>query len=193
MTRVRYVGRWRVDLTIRDGVRSPVSGALLARTVVAAGEAAGAATPVSVGLILTDDLELAALNEAHLGKSGPTDVLAFPMLLPEAFPARIGGHRRSIAARTPASDPVPDPVPKFRLPPGRRPHLGDIVISVERAVAQAVEGRGGQTGDVRWSPADELRLLATHGALHLCGWEHADPADEAAMRNLEDRLLSRVG
>ena len=33
-----------------------------------------------------------------------------------------------------------------------------MVISVERAIAQASEGRGGQTGDVRWSPADELRL-----------------------------------
>ncbi len=38
---------------------------------------------------------------------------------------------------------------------------------------------------VRWSPADELRLLVVHGALHLCGWDHAEPAEEAAMRALE--------
>ena len=62
-------------------------------------------------------------------------------------------------------------------------------ISVERATEQAVEGRGGQTGDVRWSVADELRLLVTHGTLHLCGWDHAEPADERAMRELEGRLL----
>ena len=41
-----------------------------------------------------------------------------------------------------------------------------------------------------WSPADELRLLVTHGTLHLCGWDHADPVEEAAMRALEEELLS---
>ena len=34
---------------------------------------------------------------------------------------------------------------------------------------------GGQTGDVRWDAADELRLLVTHGVLHICGWDHATP------------------
>jgi probable rRNA maturation factor len=63
------------------------------------------------------------------------------------------------------------------------------VVSVERAIEQASAGRGGQTGDVAWSPADELRLLVTHGALHVCGWDHAEPAEEAAMRALETRLL----
>ena len=71
----------------------------------------------------------------------------------------------------------------------RRTHLGDIAISVERAIGQAEVGRGGQTGDVRWSAADELRLLVTHGTLHLCGWDHAEPEEEAAMRALEQRLL----
>jgi probable rRNA maturation factor len=71
----------------------------------------------------------------------------------------------------------------------RRTHIGDIAISVERAIEQAEQGRGGQTGDVRWSSADELRLLVTHGTLHLCGWDHADPAEEAGMRALERRLL----
>ena len=52
------------------------------------------------------------------------------------------------------------------------------------------QGRGGQTGDVRWTPADELRLLVTHGSLHLCGWDHAQPDEEAAMRALERRLLA---
>jgi probable rRNA maturation factor len=62
---------------------------------------------------------------------------------------------------------------------------------VERAVEQAAEGRGGQTGDVHWDAPDELRLLVTHGALHVCGWDHAEPAEEAAMRALEQRLLAR--
>ncbi len=49
------------------------------------------------------------------------------------------------------------------------------MVSVERAREQAEAGRGGQTGDVRWSAGDELRLLVTHGTLHICGWDHAEP------------------
>jgi rRNA maturation RNase YbeY len=64
-------------------------------------------------------------------------------------------------------------------------------VSVERAIAQAETGRGGQTGDIRWSAADELRLLVTHGALHVCGLDHAEPGEEAAMRALETDLLRR--
>jgi probable rRNA maturation factor len=77
----------------------------------------------------------------------------------------------------------------FALPPGEPVHLGDIVVSVERAVQQAAEGRGGQTGDIGWSAGDELRLLLVHGTLHLCGWDHAEPAEEAAMRALERSIL----
>jgi probable rRNA maturation factor len=181
VTRAVYLGPWRVDLTVRDGIETPVSGAALARTVAAALTAAGAPEPASIGLILSNDAELAALNADHLGKAGPTDVLSFPLLPPGLFPPHPGR----------VSDPSSrDAAPDFALPPGRRQHLGDIVISVERAIEQAKAGRGGQTGDVRWSAADELRLLATHGTLHICGWDHADPTEETAMRALENQLLS---
>ena len=179
-----YRGPLRIDLTVRDGIRSPLSGAALARAIVAAAQAAGAPAPASVGLILSDDAELSGLNATHLGMRGPTDVLSFPLLPPEAFRAQPGA-----AAGRATAHPIPDSVAAFALPPGRRPHLGDIVVSVERAASQAQEGRGGQTGDIRWSPADELRLLVTHGTLHLCGWDHAEPAEEASMRSLENRLL----
>ncbi len=181
MTRAIYRGPWRVDLTVREGVAAPIAGSALARAIGDALDAAGAPAPASIGLILGDDAELAALNEAHLGVSGPTDVLSFPLLAPAAFPAHPGGAgERGVQSAA------------FALPPGRRPHLGDIVISVERAIAQAATGRGGQTGDVRWSPSDELRLLAIHGTLHVCGWDHAEPVEEAAMRSLERRLLDGV-
>lgn len=148
----------------------PIAG--LARAIAAALETAGAPKPGSVGLVLTNDDELASLNVQHMGERGPTDVLSFPMLPAEAL--RRGDHGRAS---------------QFPLPPGARQPIGDIVVSVERAIEQAEQGRGGQTGDVRWSPADELRLLVTHGALHLCGWDHAEPQDQGAMRALERRLL----
>jgi len=108
-----------------------------------------------------------------MGIDGATDVLSFPMLQPGDFPGQ------------PADFPN-EPPAKGR----RRTHIGDIAISVERAIEQASEGRGGQTGDVSWSAEDELRLLVTHGTLHLCGRDHAEPAEEAEMRALERKLLS---
>ena len=178
MTRAVYRGPWRVDLTPREDVTAPIAGNALARAVTRALDAAVAPAPASIGLILSDDTELATLNEAHLGVTGATDVLSFPLLPPDAFPVHPG------AAGHAAGSAVP-----FVLPPGRRTHLGDIVISVERAIAQADAGHGGQTGDIRWSPADELRLLAIHGTLHVCGWDHAEPTEEAAMRALERLVL----
>ena len=185
MTRAIYLGSWRVDLSMRDGVTAPLPGMALARCVASALVAGGAPPPASIGLILSDDVELARLNAEHLGKADPTDVLSFPLLPPGAFPPHAGAQH---VGRDPAARSL-----DFALPPGRRPHLGDIVISVERAIEQAGAGRGGQTGDVRWSAADELRLLAVHGALHVCGWDHAEPVEEAAMRALEQRLLGAAG
>lgn len=52
---------------------------------------------------------------------------------------------------------------------------GDVVVSVERATAQAEEF--GQT------PAEEVRFLVVHGLLHLCGWD--DASDTARDRMLE--------
>ena len=127
---------------------------------------------------MSDDDELAELNREHMRVEGPTDVLSFPMLPPESF------------LRVAPGDPGPRTLKVPHAANRQRIHIGDIVISVERALEQAEQGRGGQTGDVRWSAADELRLLVTHGTLHLCGWDHAEPAEEAAMRELEQRLLA---
>ena len=62
------------------------------------------------GSILADDRELAELNATHMGKAGPTDVLSFPLLPPEAFPPHPGGR----ATGAPA-----DGASAFPLPPGR--------------------------------------------------------------------------
>lgn len=177
-----YIPPWRVELTERAGVPRLVPGAALARVVARALVAAGAPGPAAVGVLLTDDRELARLNERTMGESAPTDVLSFPLLPVGAFPDHPG--------QDPAVRTTPAVATAFVLPPGKRVHLGEMAISVERAVAQAEWGWGGQTGDVRWSPADELRLLATHGTLHLCGWDHADPDEEAAMRKVEREILS---
>ena len=178
---VVYLGQWRIESSVRPGVPRLVPRIVLARTISAALGRAGAPSPATVGLILADDDELARLNEHAMGHEGATDVLSFQLLPPAAFPPHEGQDRA-----------LDSDLPAFALPPGQRVHLGEIVVSVERAVEQAEQGRGGQTGDVRWSPADELRLLVIHGTLHLCGWDHVLPEEEAAMRALERKLLQET-
>src|SRR5438270_6522940 len=71
---------------------------------------------------------------------------------------------------------------RFQAPPGTEAWLGDIVISLTRARQQAREA--GHPID------DEVRLLAVHGLLHLLGYDHAEPAEEATMTALTNRLLA---
>ena len=178
-----YLPPFRIDLEIRGGVPRMIPASALVGALRSALVAGGAPEPASVGLVLADDPELARLNRTFLGRDGATDVLSFPLLPPDAYPPHPGASR--LAARHAATT-----AQAFLLPPGTRLNLGDIVVSVERAVSQALEGRGGQSGTARWAPADELRLLVVHGGLHLCGWDHAEPAEEAAMRALERAILT---
>ena len=60
--------------------------------------------------------------------------------------------------------------------------LGDVVLCPEVAQAQA-EKAGHST-------QEELLLLTTHGLLHLLGYDHAEPEDEAEMFGLQRRLLT---
>lgn len=61
--------------------------------------------------------------------------------------------------------------------------LGDVVISVERAAAQAAEN--GLDFEA------EVAQLILHGLLHLCGYDHE--TDEGEMNRLELRLRRRLG
>jgi probable rRNA maturation factor len=182
-----YLPPFRIDVTTRPGVPQVASRHRVAAAVRAALEAAGAPGPASIGVVLSNDCEMAPLNAEHMGASGATDVLSFPFLPPEAFPP----HDRGVPLQR---DPWVAAALKqaFALPPGLRAHLGDMIVSVERAIAQAADGRGGQTGDVAWSATQELLLLAVHGSLHICGWDHAEPVEEAAMRTLEQRVLASL-
>ncbi len=64
-------------------------------------------------------------------------------------------------------------------------YLGDLVISVETAQKQA-QDRG-------HSLAQELAWLATHGLLHLLGWDHPNEASLLRMLHQQENLLRAVG
>ena len=73
---------------------------------------------------------------------------------------------------------------RFQAPPGTEDWLGDIVISVPRARRQAKEAGHPVSA--------EVRLLAVHGFLHLLGYDHAEPEEEARMTALTNRILAEV-
>lgn len=61
-------------------------------------------------------------------------------------------------------------------------YLGDVIISVPRAVEQAAEHNH--------SPAAELLLLAVHGTLHLLGYDHAEETERRRMWAAQDAILA---
>lgn len=77
--------------------------------------------------------------------------------------------------------------------PGGPRYLGDVIISVDRARAQAAGGSpGGQVTDAGpvtdAEVGDELALLAVHGLLHLLGHEDDTDAGRARMEEQERGL-----
>jgi probable rRNA maturation factor len=66
-----------------------------------------------------------------------------------------------------------------------RAYLGDVIVAFPRVVAQAA-----QQGH---SARHELNLLVVHGVLHLLGYDHATPRDEARMWAIQDQVLQALG
>lgn len=64
-------------------------------------------------------------------------------------------------------------------------YVGDILISVPRAQAQA-EAAG--------HPLEaEVQLLVVHGVLHLLGYDHAEAEEKARMWRAQAEILERLG
>ena len=63
--------------------------------------------------------------------------------------------------------------------------LGDIVISVPTAIRQAKDNNADLFRELRW--------LATHGLLHLLGWDHSDEESLNKMLLIQEQLLDIRG
>lgn len=70
-------------------------------------------------------------------------------------------------------------------PESSAPYLGDVIISYQRASAQA-QAAG-------HSLKDELALLVVHGVLHLLGYDHVEPDEKQAMWAVQSEILGRLG
>lgn len=114
--------------------------------------------PCEVVIVISDDAALHDLNRRFRGVDKPTDVLSFA---DDTRGPYVGG-----AGRFPQ-------------------YLGDVVISIDRARAQAEEAGG--------TLEQELQLLAVHGVLHLLGLDHADKAGKAMMWTAQGKILAALG
>jgi probable rRNA maturation factor len=127
----------------------------------------------SLGLSLVGDGEIAALNADWRHQEGPTDVLAFAAqdeALGEAPPMPMPSWADGEEGEDGEDDDEAEPL-----------ELGDIVISVETAARQAPEHGH--------SLERELLFLASHGLLHLLGWDHPDDRALEAMLARQQQLL----
>jgi len=107
-----------------------------------------------VVIVISDDDALEDLNRRFRGVARPTDVLSFENQTRGPYSIGTGGFPR---------------------------HLGDVVISLDRAREQA-DAAGGAL-------KDELRLLAVHGVLHLLGYDHADKREKEQMWTIQSEIL----
>lgn len=113
-----------------------------------------------VSVLIGDDALVHELNRRWRGTDAPTDVLSFAM------------------TETDADEPQYEPVGEPHL-------LGDVVISLPRAKAQATE--------YGHSIQRELAFLVIHGMLHLLGYDHENDIERRQMRDCEEAILVELG
>lgn len=133
-----------------------------------------------VSLAIVDDEEIRRLNREYRGVDRPTDVLSFSLLEGED-----GSPGPIPPEALPPETAIAGPVPPTWAEDGEPALLGDVIISLERARAQAEEYGHGL--------ARELCFLAVHGTLHLLGHDHGTPEGEAAMMAETEAVLGELG
>ncbi|WP_058301880.1 rRNA maturation RNase YbeY [Gorillibacterium timonense] len=141
-----------------------------------AGEQEGVANG-RVELTFVDDEEIRRLNEEYRGKDKATDVLSFPMLDEDMEEPEIDYSDLEELSGEDGETPE-----EFQ----EEEPLGDIVISVERASAQAEE--------YGHSLERELGFLFVHGFLHLIGYDHEEGLkEEKEMFAKQEEILIKAG
>ena len=146
-----------------------VKATWLRRVVRCALASADLRDAVEVGLLLTGDDRVRQLNRDYRGEDRTTDVLAFALEESEvAFPR------------------PPDALPSLgQVPSDALPTLGQVVVSYPQAVRQAAEY--GHTVE------REVAFLVVHGLLHLLGFDHQRPDDEARMLSKQEAIMTSLG
>ena len=104
-----------------------------------------------LNIAFVEDDYMTELHIKWMDEPGTTDVLSFPMDMPEVE--------------------------------GDIVTLGDIMISPAFAAAQALTAGH--------STEHEIYILATHGLLHIIGYDHAEPDEEKIMFALQELIVEK--
>ena len=123
-----------------------------------------------VNVSIVDNAYIHELNRESRGIDRPTDVLSFPMVDFE-LPGDL-----SVAEKNPEEYFNPDTGELL---------LGDIIISLERAEAQAEE--------YGHSLKREIAFLTAHSMLHLFGYDHMSDEERIQMEEMQEEILERKG
>ena len=119
---------------------------------------------------LMDNEEIREINQLQRGIDKPTDVLSFPMT---DFP--VPGDFSDLEERDPEA---------FHPDSGEL-ILGDILISMDQVVAQALE--------YGHSTVRELAFLVAHSMLHLMGYDHMSKEEADVMEKKQEEILKICG
>ncbi len=153
---------YQVVLEIEPEYEGLLDAGKLHRLALSVLQEEGVQGPVELGILVTTDDEVHSLNREYLGHDYKTDVISFGMQEEAPSP----GKPRFV---TPAEQPI---------------HLGDVVISYDRATEQAPE--------YAHSADAEVALLLIHGILHLLGYDDTNDAHRAMMHARQQELLATL-
>lgn len=134
-----------------------------------------------------DEHGLARLAQYVLGEMGvhPQAELSLMMMDEPAMAALNKEYKGETGPTDVLAFPMDDLRPMSDEEAEETELLGDVVLCPSVAEAQA--------RDAGHDTAAELRLLCTHGILHLLGYDHHEPDEEREMFGLQARLLSSWG
>ncbi len=129
--------------------------------------------------------DIARAVAAALDAEGKPDAEVTVVITGDEAVQELNERYRGLAEPTDVlSFPAQDPAPGFVSSPEESDYLGDIVIALPFTRRQA-EGLGRTL-------RSELRLLSVHGTLHLLGYDHDEPEDEARMWARQDAILNSL-
>jgi probable rRNA maturation factor len=121
-----------------------------------------------------------AFSERALAATAAADRTATIVFVSDAVIKRLN---RQFRGQNNATDVLSFPTAAERFESANESSLGEIVISAQRAAAQA--RRNGLTFK------NEVQQLILHGLLHLCGYDHE--TDSGEMNRLELKLRRKLG
>lgn len=150
-----------------DAQRAPQLAQLLERAVAFAVKEEMGGDNFEIFLTLTDGEGIKELNRQYRNIDKATDVLSFPLL--KRTPGQTGEFWEEQDI-----DPQTGEV-----------MLGDIVLSLEAARAQAAE--------YGHSLEREAAYLCVHSVLHLLGYDHISQEDKRLMRKREEEIMNAFG